>query len=155
MNQLDPNVKIVWSLRILIRLFFINIILFIADFFIFDELFDLLPKGWIEFVFLVFAIAYSIIFTILKYKYWAFDIREKEIYIEYGVITKISTIAPYSRIQHIDVRQGLFERMLSLSHLVIYTAGTRGADIVIPGLPFDYAVSLRDNLKNFTPDDAV
>jgi len=45
--------------------------------------------------------------------------------------------------------------MAHLGKLVIYTAGTRGADVVIPGLPIEYAEDLRDKLKNATIEDAV
>ncbi|MBE2188707.1 MAG: hypothetical protein IAE98_04495, partial [Candidatus Kapabacteria bacterium] len=34
-------------------------------------------------------------------------------------------------------------------------AGTRGADVTIPGLPIEYAEQLRDRLKNVTPEDEV
>ena len=44
---------------------------------------------------------------------------------------------------------------MDLATLVVYTAGTRGADITIPGLPKDYAEALRDQLKNITGEDAV
>ena len=39
--------------------------------------------------------------------------------------------------------------------LAFFVAGTRGADIVIPGLPLYYAEALRDRLKNYSPEDAV
>ena len=97
----------------------------------------------------------SIVYPVLKYKYWKFDVRVDELYIERGILTRIKTIAPFRRLQHLDVEQSVFERMMGLGKLVVYTAGTRGADIVIPGLPIEYAEALRDQLKNIESEDAV
>jgi membrane protein YdbS with pleckstrin-like domain len=38
--------------------------------------------------------------------------------------------------------------MHGLAKLIIYTAGSRGADILIPGLPLEYAEDMRDSLKD-------
>lgn len=91
----------------------------------------------------------------LSYKYWAFEVRDDELYLERGVLTRVKTTAPYVRVQHLDVEQSVLERLFHLGKLVVYTAGTRGADLVIPGLPIEYAEQLRDHLKNITADDAV
>ena len=91
----------------------------------------------------------------LRYRFWRFEVRDEELYVERGVINRIRTIAPKVRIQHIDVSQNLFENLFGLGKLIIYTAGTRGADIVIPGLIYEYAEDLRDTLKNFSTEDAV
>jgi hypothetical protein len=45
--------------------------------------------------------------------------------------------------------------MFGLSSLVVYTAGTKGADLVIPGLPHYYAQELQNKLKEYTIEDAV
>jgi hypothetical protein len=103
----------------------------------------------------VIGIILTIAVPLLRYKFWRFEVREDEIYIERGILTRIKTTAPYRRIQHIDVQQSILERIAHLGKLVIYTAGTRGADVVIPGLPIEYAEDLRDKLKNATIEDAV
>jgi hypothetical protein len=95
------------------------------------------------------------IYPSLAYKYWKFEVRDEEIYIERGILTRVYTTTPYSRVQHLDVEQSLMDRWLGLGKLVIYTAGTKGADVLIPGLPIDYAEDLRDKLKNYTSEDAV
>ena len=45
-----------------------------------------------------------------------------------------------------DTRTSPLQRWLGLSSLVIYTAGTRGADVEIPGLTADDAERLREEL---------
>ncbi len=157
MNKLDPSVKTIWSLTILGKyVLFSLIVLFVEQMIILPNMEWFLPSGVLTLVIIGLAVITAIIWPILAYKFWQFDIRTDELYIERGVLTRIKTTAPYSRIQHIDVQQNVLERMFDLSKLVIYTAGTRGADLVIPGLPIEYAEALRDQLKNYTPDeDAV
>ena len=74
---------------------------------------------------------------------------------ELGIFTRIHTTAPFSRVQHIDVVQSILDRSFGLGKLVIYTAGTKGADLLIPGLPIQYAEYLRDYLKSYTQEDVV
>src|SRR5690606_22586633 len=103
----------------------------------------------------VIGIILTISLPLLRYRYWKFEVRDDEIYLERGVFTRIKTTAPYRRIQHLDVQQSMLERMVQLGKLVIYTAGTRGADVILPGLPIEYAEELRDRLKNVSIEDAV
>ncbi len=156
MNKLDPQVKAIWAFRIFLKFFFIGLIILLAEIIFVPSHWDFMPpSGVIGLSIIVLALLMALIWPPLMYRFWAFDIREQEMYIERGVITRIHTTAPYTRIQHLDVRQGVFERMFGLASLVVYTAGTRGADIEIPGLPRSYAEQLRDSLKNYSPEDAV
>ncbi len=157
MNNLEPSVKTVWSISILIRTIFYSIVTFIIEFFVIrnnvDEWF--LPIGLLSAIIFLVGFMLAIIAPIYMYKYWLFDVREDEIYTERGVITRFKTTAPFSRIQHLEVQQSIFDRIFGLAKFVIYTAGTRGADLIIPGLPLEYAESLRDRLKTITSDDAL
>lgn len=157
MHQLDPSIKTVWSLNLLVRTIFYTVVVFCIEYFFIQNNLPnwVVPIGYISVIIFVIGFIYSIIFPILNYKYWQFEIRDTEIYLEFGVLSKIKTVAPNNRIQHLDVRQTLFERMLHLSKLVVYTAGTRGAAIVIPGLPIDYAEELRDKLKYQILDESI
>jgi len=150
--KLHPDIIILWRIKNIISTVFISICLFVCEYFLSDNLLDnfFLPFGVITItVFLIF-LAFAIIYPSLKYNNWFFSMRKNEIEIKHGILTKVTTIAPLSRIQHIDVHQGIFERMFGLSTLILYTAGTYGADIVIPGLEFNYAVYIRDNIKDFS-----
>lgn len=156
MNQLDPSVKTVWSLQLLLRsVLFAGIFLAVELLFIKPNLNWPIFTGLIPAALFVLGVIFAIVFPILHYKYWAFEIRSDELYIVRGVITRVKTTAPFVRIQHIDVEQNVFERMTGLAKLIVYTAGSRGADLVVPGLPLEYAEALRDRLKNITAEDAV
>ncbi|MFP4369039.1 MAG: PH domain-containing protein [Candidatus Kapaibacterium sp.] len=157
MHKLDPSVKTVWALSIITRTIVYSIIIFIFEFFIIKNNIEgwPVPAPWISIGVFALGLLLTFIFPAIKYKYWYFDVREDELFLHRGVITRITTTAPFNRIQHIDVEQGVIERMLDLGKLVIYTAGTRGADLLLPGLPIGYAEALRDRLKNNTAEDEV
>jgi membrane protein YdbS with pleckstrin-like domain len=92
-------------------------------------------------------VALSLVWVEARYRAWAFEVREDALYLERGVVTHVRTIAPYVRIQHVDTQRGPLERWLGLSTLVVYTAGSRGADVSIPGLEPEEARDLQARVK--------
>ena len=62
-------------------------------------------------------------------------------------MTRIRTVVPFGRVQHIDVAQGPIERSFGLATLILHTAGTRGASVPLPGLLFDEAERMRDRIR--------
>ncbi|MFP4628725.1 MAG: PH domain-containing protein [Halobacteriales archaeon] len=97
--------------------------------------------------------------TLLRYRVWGFVLREDSLYLQRGVLVRVQTVVPYVRIQHVDTRRSPFERTLGLASSVVYTAGSRGADVQIPGLKRDRARRLQERLKDLANvsgrDDAV
>ena len=97
--------------------------------------------------------------AVLYYRSWRYEVREDSLYLTRGVLTRVQTVAPYVRVQHIDARRGPVERILGLSTLVVYTAGSRGADVTVPGLTDDRADELQRALKRLAieseEEDAV
>lgn len=97
--------------------------------------------------------------TLLLYRSWEYEVRSDALYLERGVLTHVKTVVPFVRVQHIDTNRGPIDRALGLSSLVVYTAGSRGADVTIPGLTPEDAADLQDRLKllakESTGDDAV
>ncbi|ERH10702.1 MAG: hypothetical protein J07HX64_02480 [halophilic archaeon J07HX64] len=97
--------------------------------------------------------------VVLRYRVWVYQVREDSLYLERGVLVNRRTHVPYVRIQHLDTSRGPLERWLGLSTLVVYTAGSRGADISIPGLKPAEARDLQQRVKRLTieaeGDDAL
>lgn len=156
MMQLNPDVKSVWTIYYIRRTLFFIVITLSLDYFALSEI----PKwpmfiGFTPLVVFFIGLVTTIVMPRLKYKNWFFELRDDELYLKRGVLTKIDSTAPYCRIQHIDISQNIVERLFSLSRLVIYTAGTKGADLIIPGLPHYYAQELQNKLKEYTVEDAV
>ncbi|MER3329290.1 MAG: PH domain-containing protein [Candidatus Kapaibacterium sp.] len=156
MMQLNPDVKSVWTIYYIRRTLFFIVITLCLDYFALSEI----PKwplfiGFTPLVVFFIGLVITIVMPRLKYKYWFFELRDDELYLKRGVLTKIDSTAPYCRIQQIDISQNVVERLFNLSRLVIYTAGTKGADLIIPGLPHYYAQELQNKLKEYTVEDAV
>lgn len=101
----------------------------------------------------------GLVWVVLAYRVWVYQVRDDSLYLERGVVTHVRTIVPYVRIQHVDTSRSALERALGLSTLVVYTAGSRGADVSVPGLTPDEARDLQQRLKELAieadGDDAL
>jgi len=87
------------------------------------------------------------LYQLLRYRNWGFEVQDDAVYIEHGVLVHVKKVVPFVRIQHIDSRRGPVEHASGLASLVIYTAGSRGADVRIPGLTPERADELREKLR--------
>ena len=101
------------------------------------------------------GIAFTLTLPGLSYKFWRFDLRAEELYLERGIFNRVRTIVPLRRIQHLDVSQNILEREFNLSKLIVHTAGSRSSDVVLPGLNMEEAERLRDDVKRYILEDAV
>jgi hypothetical protein len=97
-------------------------------------------------VFALFVL-YGVVRAVLLYRSWEYVVRADSLYLSRGVFTRVRTVVPYVRVQHIDTARGPLDRLLGLSTLVVYTAGSRGADVTIPGLTPDRASTLQRRLE--------
>lgn len=73
-------------------------------------------------------------------------LREQDINLQRGFMFWKMVSVSCNRIQHLEVRQGPIERRFGLAALVIYTAGTQGSDLKIPGLTLAKAQQLKSQL---------
>lgn len=150
MERLDPRVRVVWFVLTLFRAgiaagFIVGGALLLTTTGIWEDSPDfLLPS----------AVALAVLFGLtrltvawLRYSVWRFDVQDDGLYIERGVFTRIKTVVPYVRVQHVDSRRSPLERTTGLSTVVIYTAGSRSADVSIPGLTPTRAEGLREELR--------
>ena len=88
-----------------------------------------------------------IAFPLLSYRGWGYQLRQHDLLVRRGFLTRQFVSVPLARVQQVDVSSGLFERLLGLARLVVHTAGTRAARTQIPGLSSDEAALLRDELS--------
>lgn len=89
------------------------------------------------------------------YRAWGYRIDEKALEIRSGLLFERIRLLPLTRLQHVDIERGPFERKFGLASLVLHTAGTHSSSIRIPGLDADEARRLRDHLVEIGGDDAV
>ncbi|ELY69352.1 PH domain-containing protein [Natrinema versiforme] len=105
------------------------------------------------------AFGLGIIYAVRLYQVWQFELQDDALYLERGVVTFVETAVPFVRVQHVDTQFGPVERVLGLSSVVVYTAGSRNADVRIPGLTPDRARSLQNTLRELAveseAEDAV
>jgi len=145
MNKLHPRIRIVWVLRAIIIGVVVGAIgvgLSTAL-----EASPLVPVGMAAIIILL-----GVVHAVLRYRNWRYVVGEDAIYLERGVLTEIRTEVPLVRIQHVDSRRSAFERLVGLASTVVYTAGSRGADVTIPGLTPSDADGLRKRLKRLVID---
>jgi membrane protein YdbS with pleckstrin-like domain len=102
---------------------------------------------WVGPLLFVLVAGIGITHSILLYRSWSYEVREDSLFLDRGVITRVQTVVPYVRVQHIDTSRGPIERAVGLSTLVVYTAGSRGADVTISGLTPPEADDLQTRLK--------
>ena len=105
------------------------------------------------------ALVLGSVYALRLYQVWRFELQDDALYLERGVVTFVETAVPFVRVQHVDTQFGPVERALGLSSVVVYTAGSRNADVRIPGLTPDRARSLQDTLRELAveseAEDAV
>ena len=100
--------------------------------------------GSIFVLFNVIALLYNITF----WKSFSYRISDKYIRIQSGVFTKSKTTIPFSRIQNINLAQGVFDRMFGLHTVKIETAGkSAGQQQGGPIRPEGYIPGVKDPRK--------
>lgn len=82
----------------------------------------------------------------LQYQNWSYRTGGKVFELCHGVVWRTRVAIPISRLQHVDVHRGPFERRYGLASLELHTAGTRNASHTVPGLDASVADALRDQL---------
>lgn len=88
-----------------------------------------------------------ILLPLLAYRGLGYQLREHDLLVRHGILTREYVAVPLARIQQVDASANPFERWLELTTLVVHTAGTRSARTRIPGLRSARAIALRDKLS--------
>ena len=140
-RTLEPEVQAVWALQSGITAAVLGLVAGVA--------FAFLPVGgaWVGAAVFTVLFVVGVVFSVLRYRTWSYEVREDSLYLERGVLTRVRTVVPYVRIQHVDASRGPLERVFGLATTVVYTAGSRGADVSIPGLTPERSTDLQTRLK--------
>lgn len=156
LKPLAPTVKMVW--RIKVGLFWVFVLSGVGGYELLAFLGNndgWLPRGMLTVLAFIIGIVWTSVIPALRYRFWRYDLRLEELYLERGIFNRVRTIVPLRRIQHLDVSQDVIEREFDLGKLIVHTAGSRSSEVVLPGLRYDEAQALRDELKNYVLEDAV
>jgi membrane protein YdbS with pleckstrin-like domain len=98
--------------------------------------------------FILLVVALLIIFPYYfllqkSFPYMAFAVRDHDVIYQRGWLIRSVKVCPFNRIQNCSIQSGPLERKWKLASLTLYTAGTSGGDMRIPGLMQDEAERLR------------
>ncbi|MFC4986560.1 PH domain-containing protein [Saliphagus infecundisoli] len=143
MESLHSRVRAVWIVRAVVVACVLAVAVAAAE----RWLVDTLPAAALVAVGLV-AAGVGIGHALVLYSRWGFELQDDALYLERGVVTFVETSVPFVRVQHVDTEFGPVERALGLSSVVVYTAGSRNADVTIPGLRPERARRLQDTLRD-------
>lgn len=123
-KRISERAVSVWRIHALIRLaiFFLGYSLISFFLWRFGDL------KWLVLLLAVLFLIHLFLSVVLwprwRWQRWRYDIREKEMEVEYGVWTRRRTLIPMSRVQHVDFRQGPLLKKYQLASVVIFTAAT-------------------------------
>ncbi|MXV64375.1 PH domain-containing protein [Natronorubrum sp. JWXQ-INN-674] len=153
MEILNPRIRLLWIAQGAIAALVLGIVLAAVDQWATD-----VPTSVIAGI-VALGLVLGIAYAVRLYQVWQFELQSDALYLERGVITFVETAVPFVRVQHVDTQFGPIERALGLSSVVVYTAGSRNADVRIPGLTPDRARDLQDTLRELAveseADDGV
>jgi membrane protein YdbS with pleckstrin-like domain len=141
MNRLHPRVRVVWAGQAAIVAVALAGVTVAVDRLAVD-----LPV-WVPPAVLVVVLGFGVGLALARYRVWRYEVRDDALYLERGVFTRVRTVVPFVRIQHVDSSRSPLERLAGLASTVVYTAGSRGADVTVPGLTPGGADDLRERLK--------
>jgi len=114
-----------------------------------------LPVGAATLAAFSVAAAAALLMPRRRYRSWSYRMDEDELHISSGVWTRTRTVVPFGRVQHIDVVQGPLQRRFGVASLVLHTAGTRSAAVLLPGLAADDAARMRDHIRGRIREDLM
>ena len=81
-----------------------------------------------------------------QFRYVAWRLDDEGLAIRRGRMFQRETRVPATRVQHLDLKRGPWQRKRGLATLVVHTAGTRHSAVTLPHLDADDAERLRDVL---------
>lgn len=153
MERLNPRVRLVWTLAVVVVAVAVGAVLTgILHYLTTWPTWPGIAIGAIVFLL-------GLVHSLLRYRIWTFEVQDDALFLERGVLTRVRTVVPYVRIQHVDTQRNPIERIAGIGSVVIYTAGSRGADVTIPGLAPDRATDLQHRLRSLVgeseSEDAV
>lgn len=151
LSRLDPKQKNVLRIRALLTGLVPLLLLVIGDIAL-NRNFGF-PMGWgISLGLLAYA------FTVIhlpgrRYRRWGYHQGYRAIRIASGLLIRRETVVPYDRVQHIDVSHGPIERSFGVATLTLHTAGSYNSTVDLPGLAFENANRMRDEIRNHISQD--
>lgn len=106
-------------------------------------------KTWAITLIAIAAVGLTLISSFLQFWFFQFKIDKNRVLINDGVFKKNHRIIQFDRIQNINVLQPIYFKPFSLVTLQIETAGAKGNEADLAGLPDTYAETLRHQVLQY------
>jgi hypothetical protein len=143
-EKLDPRARRVWTIGDLLGAVILTALAWGATYGLWRLLeFDRMATYVIPAAFAVALVAWAFVRPEIEFRQWRFEIREDEVDLLHGVITRTRQVVPMSRIQHVDTTRGPLQRRYGLATVQFFTAA--GA-MEIPQLSAERAEQVRDQI---------
>ncbi len=128
-QHLDPKVKLLWSLNVIVLAVFFYLLLLGALWFAYPH--EFFGIHHIAYPFLALFITGLLLLPYLlwielKYRAYTYCFSKNEIILKKGIVRVERVVIPYEKIQNIRLSRSVKERLLGLSTIKIETAGAAG-----------------------------
>ena len=152
-GRVSPRAPVVWAVGAIVRGLLLGAVLVMAT--VVAELFTMPAWGWV--LYAVVVLGYAVAMPAYRYRVHRWESTDTAVYTQRGWLSRERRIAPMSRVQTVDLEQGVVSRMLRLATVTVTTASAAGP-VRIEGLDRDTAERLVDELTRRTeaePGDAT
>lgn len=95
----------------------------------------------------ILALVLILLLPLKRYAARGYDMAADRLRVVKGVLFHADTVVPFSRVQHLDVEQGPLERAFGIARLILHTAGTHNSSVTLPGLAYEDAVAMREEIR--------
>ncbi len=120
---------------------------------------DLVPLWLTGLVWAALTLFFSLYFASRRFLFTGYAKTSEGMHLKRGALVRKIRGVPLNRIQHVEYKQTFLERVFGVARLAMYTAGSGGADLTVPGLLPDNAMQLKAELLSTiaqepTPEDS-
>jgi membrane protein YdbS with pleckstrin-like domain len=152
-GRVSSRAPLVWAAGALVRGLVIGAALVLLS--VVAEMFTMPTWGWVAYG--AAALAYAVAMPVYRYRVHRWESTDTAVYTQRGWLSRERRIAPMSRVQTVDLEQGVVSRLLRLATVTVTTASAAGP-VRIEGLDRDVAERLVEDLTRRTeaePGDAT
>jgi uncharacterized protein len=152
-ERVSPKAPLMWTCSAVLRALVVMVVLLLVNGP--WDWFDL--PGWVLVGIAVVLTAYAAVVPQWRYRVHRWEVTETAVYTQTGWWARERRIAPMSRVQTVDHRQGAISRVFGLADVRVTTASSAGA-LTIEGLDQARAVAIVDELTRMAdsvPGDAT
>ena len=152
-ERVSPRARLMWITTDTLRGLAVLVVLYLASgpWHWFD-----LP-GWVLGTIAALLLAYAVLVPQWRYLVHRWEVTDTAVYTQTGWWARERRIAPMSRVQTVDHREGAVSRLFHLSTVRVTTASSAGA-LTIEGLDRDRALAIVEDLTRMAdsvPGDAT